>query len=1033
MNRIARRLSLALSILSLAACNSGGDESSTGVGGSGGMTLLSCSLGCVSAGSGAASCSITAIFVNQDIWLEFSQPVDASSVTSTSFSVVNATTGETPVGFYQLDPQNPRRVAFRPQLSFDSTGNPTFGLVAGQSYRVRVPAAGSGSAVLTSVSGQANGTALECFVQASLGVNDPVPGPPLVEVFLEQVVGGAVVSSQAAQGATEVVPTSRLRMVFDDIMNPATLVNPATGQSNFISVSVDLNGDLADTSDQLALNGQYTIAIDDIARTTTVTFTPTPAFPSSGTKVDPQTQDPLPRRIVLDLPPTILDLGGNSLANAGQTVFTIQSLSFPATVLPGGTGEDFTTASLIDLPRTGAILDVSDQGAGQLLGRALPGLGGGSGRLGDLRIRSGEVVVLNTEALGSSFGPGVTTDFSAGNLKTFVLDNYDPGVGEEPGQVDFIAEDGLFEFASLVVDPGGVLRAEGEFPPRLLVRGQASVRGVLDLAGRTPDGSLVGTFQLPTGQHAADLGFGQTGGTPGPGGGAGGRGADRQNTTGTPLAGGTGGFAHGPGVVVDTSGEVGEGRAGQPNAGGGGAGVQWPDQLPGPALTNFGTMLVINLCLSTQVGATGAGGTFATFGSPGTWGSPLANFGTTVAPPVASGGAEILRAFETNLDPEQGELVGGAGGGGGGLGIAGTQTNGSFFNCTVPLFGPILQLVNYRDASGAAGGGGGGAVQIQAGRRLFVDGTIDLRGGNGGNAVPPLQVSGNSVHPPAMTAPGGGGSGGAALLQSLEVALTSIAGVIDVTGGAGGDNPTGPAVTVAQRNPSTGGSGGAGMMRLENSPLVPLDIANEAFKLMPATGGPGQPAITDLVSVGPWLPATSGPSARSGLQSCWLMPAGSVFDVDYQEDDLSDPLAPDLGWNMDIELPGGLVAPFRGPSFVQSIFGVDMETLLGTDLGTAPIVVRFQGARVVGALDLPCINDPSDPEGPFLVGSLTPWVQHPAELNTYWQSVFPQDQGLAATLKPNAIRYQIVFDRGAPQFGGVIQAVRTLSVKAQPD
>ncbi|MBI1380168.1 MAG: hypothetical protein GC161_03675 [Planctomycetaceae bacterium] len=1032
MNRIARRLSLALTLLPLAACNSGDDSSGTSVGGSGGMSLLSCSLGCAASGSGPANCSISSIFVNQDIWLEFSQPVDVATVSSSSFSVVNATTGETPLGFYQLDPSNPRRVAFRPQLSFDSAGNPTFGLVAGQSYRVRVPAGGAGP-VLTSVSGQANSTLLECFVQANLGVNDPVPGPPLVEVFLEQVVGGVVVSSEPAQGATEVPPNTRVRMVFDDIMNPATLVNPATGQSNFIGVAVDLNGDLADNTDQLDLSGQYTIAIDDIARTTTVTFTPSPAFPSSGTKVDPQTQEPVPRRIVVDLPPTILDLGGNSLANAGQTVFTTQSLSFPPTVLPGGTGEDFTTASRIDLPRTGAILDVADQGGGQLLGRVLPGFGGGSGRLGDLRIRSGEVVVLNTEASGSSFGPGVTTDFAAGNLKTFVIDNYDIGLGEEPGQVDITAENGLFEFASLVVDPGGVLRAVGEFPPRLLVRGEASVRGVLDLAGRAPAGSVVGTFQLPIGQHAADLGFGQTGGLPGPGGGQGGDGGDRQNTTGTPLAGSTGGFAHGVGVVVQTSGQPGEGRGGQPNAGGGGGGVQWPAVLPGPALTDLGTMLLTGLCLSTQVGAVGAGGTFATFGAPGTWGSPLTLFGVITAPPVASGGPEILRAFETDLDPEAGELVGGAGGGGGGTGVAGSQTNGAFFNCGVPLFGPILQLLAYRDGSGAGGGGGGGAVQIQAGRRLFVDGSIDLRGGGGGNAVPPLEVSGNTVHPPAMTAPGGGGSGGAALLQSLDLALASLAGVVDVTGGAGGVNPNGPAITAPQRNPSTGGPGGAGMMRLENSPLVPLSLANEAFKLLPANGGPGQPASADLVSVGSWAPAASGPSAQSGLQSCWLMPAGSVFDVDYQEDDLTDPLNPDLGWNMEIELPGGLVAPYRGPSFIQAIFGVDTETLLGTALGTAPILVRFQGARVVGALDAPCLDEPSDPEGPFLVGSLTPWVQHPAELNTYWESVFPDDLGLAATLKPNAIRYQIIFDRGAPQFGGVIQAVRSLSVRAQPD
>jgi len=1021
------RLSLAALLVSFVSCGSSDDSGSSAVGGASGMALVSCTLGCSGSGGGPLSCSVVSIFVNQDIWLEFSQPVDPATVNKNTFQVVNSTTGQAPSGFYQIDSQNPRRVAFRPQLSFDSTGNPTFGLAAGQSYRLTVPAqSGPGLTAIRSTTGVANSTPLECFVQATLGVNDPVPGPPLVQVFLEPLVPGGVGPAQLAQGAQDVPLLSRLRLEFDDIMNPATLVNPATGESNFLSVAVDLDGDISTSADQIELIGDYTIAIDDVARRTTVTFTPEGGFPSSGANT------PTPRKIVLDLPATVLDLGGNSLANAGQTAFTPVAVVFPPTLLPGGTGEDFTTAAAIDLTRTGTLLSVDEPSPGVLVGRAAPGFGGGSGRFGDLIVNAGQTFTLVTNVVGSSYGPGVATDLDVGDLRTFVIDNYDPDLGELPGAVDYVAQSGVFEFSTLVVAPGAVLRAQGSNPPRLLVRGEARISGLVVLAG-----SAAGNNSADGVAHNGTSGTGQTGGTAAAGGGRGGDGGDRQNATGTPLL-TVGGFNHGVGVVVQTNGADGIGRGGSTNAGEGEGGTNWSAILPGPSLTELGGFQPNAFCTSMQVGQPGSGATYGSFGTAGVWASPFAFIGVPVSPGPNPPGAEQLRASDTTLNPEAGLLVGGAGGGGGGLGIAGTRSNGLGPGCPPPA-GQSPALLIYRESSAAGGGGGAGAIQIQAGRRLLLDGSIDLRGGNGGRAVLPVPTGGTEPDQAAMTAPGGGGTGGAALLQSLEVAVASFPGVIDLRGGTGGLNPGG----LGERNPSSGGSGGAGIARFETAAAQPLDVAAEAAKLLPATGGPGQPAHSDLLSLATWMPVLEGFGARSGLQSCWIVPPGSPFQVDFLADDASDPDNVVYGWNMDLEVDGGIVAAFRGPSVLSALLGQDIETVVGSrireisdeDLSAAPILVRFQGARVVGSLETPCLIEFSDPAGPFLPGSLTPWVLHPAELNDYWNQVFPGDSGLAAKLKPNAIRYQIVFDRqaGDPAIRDAIQAVRAFFIRVQPD
>lgn len=1048
--------------LILGSCGGGSDD---GNGGGGQLSLTSCSLGCAFSGSGPGSCAISDVFVNQVIWAEFTEPVDISTVSGSTFQVFNSITGQTPPGLYTLDPDNPRRVFFQPTLTFDSSGSPTFGFELGESYEVRIPGRNTSpdGPVIASAGGQENQTELNCFVIADEGVADIIPGAPEVEVFLQELdTNGLVISETQAAGATAVPLNSRLRMVFNDVMNPSSLVNPALQTSDTISVAIDPDGDIANPEDQLELPGSFLISVDTVGQSTEVLFQPEGGFPSAG-------GDLLnPRKIVVNLPAAIIDLGGNSLANTGDRVFETISVAFPQTTL----AENFTDSVLIDQVRTGMFLEPAaetvqtlDGGSTlNLTGRVIPGFGGGSGVLGDLILDNGEIVVLSTDAsIPTVFGPNLLTgpkdamgeslvgdpsfddaeffsdpiNWIAENpgvvgelhVQTTLIDNYFI-TGDDPGDATLTVTDGTFPFASVRLLPSSQLKFVGANPARLFARGDMIIQGLIDLAGRAPAAGAVG---LNIGEHISSEGFGAEGGLPGPNGGIGGRGGDRPDSTGTELFGAPGlnGFLHAAGAVVEIDGSAGEGRGGVApvvgnDGGAGSGGSAWPDPFPGPLQGDLGGFEPDTLCNSNQVGGVGAGGSFATFGQPGEYlapGSPQ-----PVAPPASQPGNEVLRAIDIDLDPDLGDgLIGGSGGGGGGAGIQGTKTNGSFITaCLTPIIPGPLELLTYFDHSAAAGGGGGGAIQLQAGSGVNLGSSASIRagGGDGGNAVDGVGLMADD----SRAAPGGGGSGGAVLIQTIDLALAAVPGLIDISGGRGG------ASVALGAQPSVGGSGSPGIVQVLNSPEVPLNLASVAG-VVNGQAGDDDPGVfaEDYLLVGDWqgTPAgtTDGPSSRSGLQSCWLIPEGSVFTVDYLEDDVPSEF---YGWNMKVQLSSGFgVVEFRGDSGLLSdqLGGLSLEEFLTAELGASPLVVRFQGARTLAGLVDPCNAVEGDP---LVMGSITPWLQNPSELNTYWETVPGLPAQVAAQRRPNVIRYQIVFD-GSQDLGPFIESVVELTIETQPN
>ena len=229
---------------------------SGGGGGSGSkMSIQSCSLGCSSSGSGVQlSCPVTDVFVNQEIRVAFSAPVDISSVNNTTFQVKQDGLGNTPAGTFDLDPTDPTVVIYRPLLTFDSSGAPSFGLKDNATYNITIPGTITDpnlTSYIRNTSGVPNTTRLFCTVVASRGVFDVKSGQPRAQAFVDIDVGGSVTANQNPESdfSADDPVVSRftdITITFDDIMNPATLVNPVTNESNSITIKVDTDGDISD-------------------------------------------------------------------------------------------------------------------------------------------------------------------------------------------------------------------------------------------------------------------------------------------------------------------------------------------------------------------------------------------------------------------------------------------------------------------------------------------------------------------------------------------------------------------------------------------------------------------------------------------------------------------------------------------------------------------------------------------------------------------------------------------------------------------
>jgi len=139
----------------LSSCSSGNEAGEFG----GDLFVTSCSLGCTNGQGGQqVFCSIVNTFRNQEIAVEFTEPIDIFSVNASSFRVVDIENGTSPDGEFFQDPVSPRRLIFRPALTFDNLGNPVYGFEPNRAYQITIPGQDQGDnpPFVTSVSGRVN-------------------------------------------------------------------------------------------------------------------------------------------------------------------------------------------------------------------------------------------------------------------------------------------------------------------------------------------------------------------------------------------------------------------------------------------------------------------------------------------------------------------------------------------------------------------------------------------------------------------------------------------------------------------------------------------------------------------------------------------------------------------------------------------------------------------------------------------------------------------------------------------------------------
>ena len=1068
-NGTARRSTTLLAALGLAALSACSGSSSSEF--SGDLFIRSCSIGCTDGSDGrVVTCAVVNVTENQEISILFSEPIDPTSVTPSSLQVINTANGTAPDGLRLIDPLDQRRVIFRPSIAFDN-GGISFAFEPNQTYEVLIPGANQGDAgpFIRSVSGNPNRSRLACSVQTTEGIADIVPGNPVVDVEVDVVTSFDANNEPVAterrpiqdtngDPAVDVSRFSKVYFAFNELMFLPTVADNGTGLSPFIRVQFDRDGSLATAgSERFDIPGSFEVFVDEISLTTSLVFTPTGTIPSAGS-------DPLnPSLLVVRIPTEVTDAAGNPVTvETGGGVLA----GIPEVIL-------FNELTLPDGPETFADNALEDQGATGAVwanGLLAPGVSGGSGRHGELRVLEGETITISTESQSFPRIAGVSQIDVIGN-----------GSGAAyPSSLT--VTDGVFEFSKLIVEPGGRLIFEGENPARVLVRGSCVIgpNSIVDLSGTSPGehDSLILAPQM--GDVTAAAG--------GPGGGAGGLGADRSD-----LGSAVPNFRNltledavqNPGANRD--GLAGEGVGGGA-IGGGNGGDRFPAALPtditvqSDGIQNtlgdtgfnvFGDPLLPtdgDRCILQMVAGPGAGGAYALDGGQGAAlpvglavtenpaGLPVvaptttggSNAGLGLAPPSPDNSGYTRRLLRW----QDGNLQGGSGGGGGGnhpYGSRATSQNGANPSPTpnqcLTDFGSFL-FSNYDrwlDHSGAQGGGGGGAVEFTMGRTFELDGTIDLSGGDGASATSLLPNTAGS-----FAVPGGGGSGGAIRIRANAVDLGGNAR-INVLGGLGGAAPWSlNSMAMLTR----GGDGSPGLVRIEDdddSGLVSFNSLAARIQPFDSNDVAGSlnffsyaPNFYDADSVG-----FRRPDSLSGGTSCWIRPVGSFVSLEFPED--SGAAVEDMGWTMDLvvfdPVEGEVLRPYRGTNAeFQTSWETQYGNLLGYDLGVgetaSPIVVRFQGARaLVADLDDPalgldkCDIDIADPQaGIVALESVTPWVSHPSDLN----EVLTADN---VEYTVNMIRYCIIFDAtnfGADQPGSILRneailGVDNLAIRAQPE
>jgi hypothetical protein len=859
--RNARSFTVLSGLLALIAtgCSGGGSaqDSTLSVHCIGGQAfcIISCDLGCSQTG-----CSVTEIAENQRLRFAFSNSVDPSSVNNASISI-RTITGVPPDGEYLV---SGREVTFVPRVRTVG-GTTTFGFARNESYVITLAGGPTAAQGVHSTSGAALTAEFSCTVLASRGILDEDQLPPTCELISPTNVTEAPVNPTIVLRFSELIDTTPLE-------GPLTVSSPmrvllrhrtALGACDYDGEGVSLEGVPQLSTEIFGQGGSAHLV-------SVVTFQSPVQLPGNSC-------------ITVGITSDLRDISGRAAVPANFEILTVAGVSVPIQI-----NETFQSNSGFDPLISG----------GTWQNGAHPAFVGGDGRHGSFNYTYGNLNAATGEFEFNNNNFAVTPERSLTGLP-------------------YVINDGKYYFTDFVVPENIKVRFTGTIPAQVYVRGQADIRGTIDVSA-----AEMGFRIPPVGEPSAGLKVtnfdsrgpvpgsfvnGQPGGAPGCGGGRGGNGANECHSTGPDIV---------PGLPPPYNGRDGEDlRLPAGHAYGGlevGTGGKGGLLMPASGLTD-NTALIATL-YRAQFSQGGSGGGYMLPGGQSTLGTPL--LGVLFSPLAPPGAQFPLLPWPPAVPPPGYSalnhfLIGGSGGGGGG-----SSPYGTFGFSTVATTPPNVYQ------AGHGGTGGGGAVAIRTGGSIVVATTGILRSKGG---VAHL-INGDAPGGAAdlnwgVSSPGGGGSGGSFLLQS-SVSVT-FNGNVDTGGGVGGR--TGGITPTSISQVSQAGSGATGFYHFQapGSAIGFAGTATPAFN--PATN---KADLTDR-------------DTASGCTSTWRT-SGLIFppqwlryelDVDENGDGTIDTTYTDSG------LPGTVKA--NDPN--------------------GPVVILFQGSRLNQAGTEPLPGEPVRP------------------------------------------------------------------------
>ncbi len=709
----------------------------------------------------------------------------------------------------------------------------------------------SGGLGIRSLSGQQLSTAFTCTVRADGGIQDEDAAPPRAELIAPTNLTAAPIDSTIVLRFSEVVDTT----AFLQPISASTPIRYVLRRSRIPAGSTERECNI--DSEAIQVEGLPVVSLDTVngRPVTVISLRPTLALPGLSCLEITVTSD-------------VRDISGRGAEERTFRVITAASAQTDTLLV-----EAFTNETRMD----------PDVSGGTWADGARPAPLGGDGRHGSFNINNGTDVGNNTYQW---------------NVDNFTI----PGSQTFNGQSATIT-DGKFFFSDFVVPAGSTVRFTGTNPVQIYVRGKIEVNGRIQANGADQV-----TFNCRNPQQTIPNNPvpGQLGSLGGPGGGRGGQGGDRCLGAGAQPnnSGRNGEDLRLPAGHAYTAAAVGTGGRGSP---------LHPLHGLDASLTAPVNTYTSGGVFNSNVGFGGSGGGY------GLQGSVAANFPVVPnviqilpASPIAGGITfDPLPIPSPTTSSLSHFLIGGSGGGGGGshpfLGLA---SNVATFNAD-------------RWKAGGGGTGGGGAIALRAGRSISVgqNGRIEVRGGrgatyNGDSPATPTQDSVSAATGPhwGIPVPGGGGSGGTALLQASRDAIAD--GILDASGGVGSNTDgilpnTG---TTSLDIDNRAGNGAPGFYRLE------------AVGIAAATNAGNVPAFNAARNAGALRDADR--DTASGSRSTWRS-TGFVFPPEWLRYEMQ----------VDVDGDGTVDRVYSDDPTVQNNFGPATDPL-------GPVTVKFQGARV---------------------------------------------------------------------------------------